>query len=86
MHRQALECDVSGADQKRILSQVAVCTYAAMPSNRPAAVMAPLRDGHATAISHLLGTRFSVIPRSVERSVDKPVDCVGLSGHNSQNA
>ena len=32
-------------------------------------------------ISRLLGICFSVIPRSVERSVDKPVDCLGPSGH-----
>jgi hypothetical protein len=47
--------------------------------------VATLRDGHAAEISRLLGICFSVIPRSVERSVDKPVDCVGLSGHNLQD-
>jgi hypothetical protein len=48
--------------------------------------MATLRDGHAAEISRLLGAISAIIPRSVERSVDKPVDCVGLSGHNPQNA
>jgi hypothetical protein len=51
VHRQALECDVSGADQKHIFSQATVCTYAAMLSNRQTGNVEAVLAPHSAATS-----------------------------------